>query len=94
MDDYAMDEECDFGDLFCGSEFAEKSGLKVESFANKANLVEFDAETKIAHFFPSKTKGNQNNSFLMFFYKKFKFYRSKFFPFHRKGENFEKYSIR
>lgn len=55
-----MDEDCDFEccDLFADSDFIQKTGISAATFAQKATLVEYDPETKVAHFFPTKAKGN------------------------------------
>ena len=51
---------CDFEccDLFADSDFVQKTGINAETFAKKATLVEYDPETKVAHFFPTKAKGD------------------------------------
>ena len=56
-DDFCCDEEFDCGDFFMDDEYSEKSGLKMESLSKKGNLVEYDSDKKIAHFFPTKSKG-------------------------------------
>ena len=38
-------------------EFVEKSGINIESLSKKGNLVEYESDTDIAHFYPSKLKG-------------------------------------
>lgn len=55
-----MSDDCDFEccDLFADSDFIQKTGISAETFAKKATLVEYDSETKVAHFFPTKAKGD------------------------------------
>lgn len=44
-------------------DFLIKTGLHIASISKKGNLVEYEAESKIAHFYPTKVKGmNKNNS--------------------------------
>jgi len=52
-----MCEDYECADLFADSDFVEKTGINAETFAKRAPLVEYDPETKVAHFYPTKTKG-------------------------------------
>lgn len=38
-------------------DFLIKTGLQIASISKKGNLVEYESESKIAHFYPTKIKG-------------------------------------
>lgn len=42
---------------FADEDFIINTGLEIDSLAKKGNLVEYEAESKIAHFYPTKLKG-------------------------------------